>query len=54
MSIVLTAIEKGGEHTIVHDLNFQTPHYDAKHTIVRGLKSTYFPQPLKCADFQEP
>ena len=35
MNIVLTAAEKGGEHTIVHDLNFQQSQYEAKHPIVR-------------------
>jgi transcription initiation factor IIF auxiliary subunit len=34
MSIVLTTIEKGGEHTILHDLNFQDEKYEAKHVIV--------------------
>ena len=35
MHIVLTAVEKGGDHTILHDLNFQSNKYEAKHTIVR-------------------
>jgi transcription initiation factor IIF auxiliary subunit len=35
MQIVLSAVEKGGDYTISHDLNFQHNSYDAKHTIVR-------------------
>lgn len=34
MQIVLTAAHKGGEHTLDHDLNFQSERYEAKHTIV--------------------
>lgn len=33
MTIDLYAIEKGGKHTIAHDLNFAKPRYEAKHTI---------------------
>ncbi|KAF2103480.1 SAS complex, SAS5 subunit/transcription initiation factor IID, subunit 14 [Rhizodiscina lignyota] len=33
MQIVLTGINKGGDHTIDHDLNFQSEKYEAKHTI---------------------
>jgi transcription initiation factor IIF auxiliary subunit len=33
MSIDLFSVEKGGKHTIAHDLNFAKPHYEAKHTI---------------------
>ncbi|KAH7132639.1 yeats family-domain-containing protein [Dendryphion nanum] len=33
MNIVLTAVHKGGEHTLEHDLNFQSERYEAKHTI---------------------
>ena len=36
MSIVLTAIDKGGENTIIHDLNFQSARYEAKHPVVSG------------------
>lgn len=33
MQIVLTARNKGGDHTVDHDLNFQSEQYEAKHTI---------------------
>ncbi|ORY09967.1 yeats family-domain-containing protein [Clohesyomyces aquaticus] len=33
MSIVLTAVHKGGDHTLEHDLNFQSERYEAKHTV---------------------
>jgi transcription initiation factor TFIID/TFIIF subunit len=33
MSIVLTGMHKGGEHTLEHDLNFQSERYEATHTI---------------------
>lgn len=34
MLITLTAIDKGGEYPLAHDLNFQSERYEAKHTIV--------------------
>jgi transcription initiation factor IIF auxiliary subunit len=34
MEIVFHTVEKGGEHSIAHDLNFQKETYDAKHTLV--------------------
>ena len=34
MTIVLTAIGKGGDHTLDHDLNFQAERYEAKHQVV--------------------
>lgn len=34
MEIVLTATEKGGEHSLPHDLNFQSERYEAKHNVV--------------------
>ena len=34
MEIILTAIDKGGEYPLTHDLNFQSARYEAKHTIV--------------------
>lgn len=34
MTIVLTAFHKGGDHTLEHDLNFQSERYEAKHTVV--------------------
>lgn len=40
MSIVLTAAHKGGEHTLQHDLNFQSERYEAKHQVVRSLPTT--------------
>jgi len=33
MSIVLTAVGKGGDHTLEHDLNFQAERYEAKHQV---------------------
>ncbi|KAK0507666.1 hypothetical protein JMJ35_009555 [Cladonia borealis] len=33
MIISLNAVDKGGEHTIAHDLNFQNERYESKHTI---------------------
>ncbi|KAF2087492.1 hypothetical protein K490DRAFT_73860 [Saccharata proteae CBS 121410] len=33
MQIILSSLHKGGEHTIEHDLNFQSERYEAKHTI---------------------
>ena len=35
MEIVLSAIDKGGEYPLQHDLNFQNNRYEAKHPIVR-------------------
>lgn len=34
MTIVLSAIGKGGDHTLDHDLNFQAERYEAKHQVV--------------------
>lgn len=34
MSIVLTTVGKGGDHTLGHDLNFQSERYEAKHQVV--------------------
>jgi transcription initiation factor IIF auxiliary subunit len=49
MTIVLTAIGKGGDHTLDHDLNFQAERYEAKHQVVRFTTTTqvYFPLPEK-------
>ena len=49
MTIVLTAIGKGGDHTLDHDLNFQADRYEAKHQVVRSTTTTqvYFPLPEK-------
>lgn len=33
MQITLAAVGKGGDHTIDHDLNFQSERYEAKHWI---------------------
>lgn len=35
MEIVLTAIDKGGDHTIHHDLNFRDERYETIHPVVR-------------------
>lgn len=34
MEIILAAIDKGGDHTVAHDLNFQAERYEAKHVLV--------------------
>src|SRR5450432_362625 len=34
MTIDLYAAEKGGKHTLQHDLNFAKPRYESKHNIV--------------------
>ncbi len=39
MTIVLTAIGKGGDHTLEHDLNFQQERYEAKHQVVSARYS---------------
>ncbi|MCJ1463529.1 hypothetical protein MMC07_002137 [Pseudocyphellaria aurata] len=33
MEIVLSSLEKGGDHTLAHDLNFQAERYEAKHQL---------------------
>ncbi|KAL8793945.1 MAG: hypothetical protein Q9195_003458 [Heterodermia aff. obscurata] len=33
MQIILTAIDRGGDHTITHDLNFRSPRYEATHNV---------------------
>jgi transcription initiation factor IIF auxiliary subunit len=43
MSIVLTGVGKGGDHTLEHDLNFQSERYEAKHQVV----STHNPNPAR-------
>ena len=35
MQIVLTAMEKGGDTTLSHDLNFAENRYETKHVVVR-------------------
>ena len=35
MLITLTALEKGGDFPIQHDLNFQQERYESKHPVVR-------------------
>lgn len=37
MEIVLSAVEKGGDYPIAHDLNFAAARYEAKHPIVGRL-----------------
>jgi len=39
MEIILSAVEKGGDYPITHDLNFAAAKYEAKHAIV-GLPCT--------------
>lgn len=34
MRIIVSAIEKGGDHELTHDLNFQQERYEAEHKIV--------------------
>ena len=44
MQLILTAINKGGDHTIEHDLNFLNERYEAKHTVVWATKHYNTPQ----------
>jgi transcription initiation factor IIF auxiliary subunit len=37
MQIVLSTIGKGGDHTLEHDLNFQSERYEAKHQVVSAV-----------------
>lgn len=37
MEIVLHGTDKGGDHTVRHDLNFQKNMYESVHTIVYTL-----------------
>lgn len=41
MTIVLSAIGKGGDHTLEHDLNFQAERYEAKHQVVSTTYARY-------------
>ena len=41
MEIVLHAIDKGGDHTLRHDLNFQKPKYEAIHNVVSNVRFYY-------------
>ena len=59
MEIVLSAVDKGGDHALTHDLNFQTERYDAKHTIVSSSTDTskYWEKTMlirHMVDLQEP
>ena len=62
MDIVLSPVEKGSDHVLKHDLNFQNNRYEAKHTIVSALyrmlydyrKSLVANIILACKDIQEP
>lgn len=38
MSIVLTVMNKGGEHMLPHDLNFATERYESTQKVVRSCK----------------
>lgn len=40
LNIVLTAKDRGGDHTIAHDLNFQSERYEAEHTVVSTAMET--------------
>ena len=42
MEIVFHGVDKGGDHHVRHDLNFQKPKYDAIHTVVRIFLSRPF------------
>lgn len=48
MSIVLTAVGKGGDHSLDHDLNFQSERYEAKHQVVRQIWN--YREKLRCTD----
>ncbi len=37
MRITVTGIDKGGDHELLHDLNFQNDRYEADHKIVSIL-----------------
>lgn len=39
MRIIVSAIDKGGDHELSHDLNFQQERYEAEHKIVSGAWS---------------
>lgn len=41
MEIVLHGVDKGGDHVVRHDLNFQKNKYESIHTIVSRLCSLY-------------
>lgn len=34
LRIIVSAIDKGGDHELLHDLNFQKERYEAEHKIV--------------------
>ena len=52
LTIALTAAEKGGEHTVQHDLNFSQPRYESVHTIVSPFFEKRMPSMLErsCLD----
>ena len=41
MTIVLTGVGKGGDHTLEHDLNFQSERYEAKHQVVSARDAIF-------------
>ena len=45
MLITLTAVDKGGEFPLQHDLNFQQERYESKHPIVCLIYDTRPPPP---------
>lgn len=47
MQIVLTAVDKGGEQTVDHDLNFQSERYESRHVLTFKNPKPAFLQTLK-------
>jgi transcription initiation factor IIF auxiliary subunit len=56
MTITLSTVHKGGEHTLEHDLNFQTEKYEAKHTVVSDAAGSLYETVIliRNADLPEP
>lgn len=55
MEIVLHGVDKGGDHVVRHDLNFQKNKYESIHTIVSRLCfSLHYHSPSTNADFPAP
>jgi hypothetical protein len=58
MTIVLTGVGKGGDHTLEHDLNFQSERYEAKHQVVSSEDSRFPRLPhamlINISDLQKP
>ncbi|KAI9756821.1 MAG: hypothetical protein M1815_002804 [Lichina confinis] len=47
MQIVLTAVDKGGDQTVDHDLNFQNERYESRHVLTFKNPKPAFLQSLK-------